>query len=58
MAVKGNKTYSYDQLLNMLESMRNGFAMEPDIRNQIIQTIRRSAALYGVDLVPYEEWLQ
>lgn len=58
MAVTGNKIYPYDQLLNVLESFRNGFRLEPDIRKQIIDTIRRSAAVHEFDLEPYEEWLQ
>lgn len=59
MAVNNKvKVYSYDQLLNMLESLRNNFVIEPGVRKQITETMRRSAEIYGVDLSPYEEFLQ
>lgn len=55
---KKAKVYSYDQMMNVLESLRNNFALEPDVRKQVIETIRRSADRYEVDLSPYEEFLQ
>ena len=51
------KVYTYDQLMNMLESLRNGFALEPDVKSEVFSNIRNSARAHGVDIAPYEEFM-